>query len=96
MKSWVRTLSIVAAILAGIAALVVPRLDLDIAGSAVPCDEVTVADQECTTGRGRMLADSLVVAGTIAAVLLIGRLAPEDEEEDETETAEAATGAPSS
>ncbi len=88
MSRRIRNLLIILVLAAGAAALIVPRLDLDLIGSAVPCDEITTADEPCDTGDGQPLADALVVAGTIGAVLLLGRLAPGDEAESEAQPVE--------
>ena len=71
MNRVVRTTLLALIILAGVAALVLPRLD---EGPVVICETGDDALVSCADGEsGRFLADSLVVSGMLASTLLVLR-----------------------
>ncbi len=92
MSRLTRVLLLSVIVLAAVAALVLPRLD---EGPVVVCETGQDAIVSCAGDEnGRMLADSLIVSGMLASVLLVmrtGRHEDDDQPADQaSDRAEAA------
>ena len=83
MPRLTRVLLLSVIVLAGVAALVVPRLD---EGPVVLCETGDDAIVTCASDEnGRILADSLTVAAMLASVLLVMRTGRDHEADDDVD-----------
>ena len=83
MPRLTRVLLLSVIVLAGVAALVVPRLD---EGPVVLCETGDDAIVTCASDEnGRILADSLTVAAMLASVLLVMRTGRDHEADDDAD-----------